>query len=385
MSSLAGTARTSRLGSLRQQVDRFLIESNGAIFIALLGLIVFFTVASPNQAFLSPFGVRSMVLAGSSILVVAVGATFVLIAGQIDLSIGAVLVLAGVIGIDVMTRLVEAGLGDAGAIVLGCLVVLAVGAAAGLVNGLLTTRLRIPSFIVTLGTLGIALGMAQLISVGPLSLQVPKLMNQTIGFGSLFGIPWPVVIAATIASIAWVVLSQTRVGLATYAVGSNREAARRAGVPVNRLVITVFIVMGLCAAVGAIIDMSRFTTVPIAGYSNTALAAIAAVIIGGTSLFGGRGSIPGTVIGVMIPVVLLSGLVILGVDPFWQNIVIGAMLILAVGFDQFQRERIARGLDPSGSHAEPPPSPRLPEGESPPRDDPPRTADQAASTQEGIG
>ena len=384
MSSVAGTARTPRLGSLRQQLDHFLIESNGAIFLALLGLIVFFTLASPNQAFLSPFGVRSMVLAGSSILVVAVGATFVLIAGQIDLSIGAVLVLAGVIGIDVMTRLVEAGIGDVGAIAIGCLVVLLVGAAAGLVNGLLTTRIRIPSFIVTLGTLGIAMGMAQLISVGPLSLQVPKLMNETIGFGSLFGIPWPVVIAAAIAFLAWVVLSQTRIGLATYAVGSNREAARRAGVPVNRLLITVFVVMGLCASVSAIIDMSRFTTVPIAGYSNTALAAIAAVIIGGTSLFGGRGSIPGTVIGVMIPVVLLTGLVILGVDPFWQNIVIGTMLILAVGFDQFQRERIARGLDSSGSQPEPPPTPRLSEGE-PPRGDAPRTADQAASTQEGTG
>ena len=120
MSEVAGTVRPPRLASLRQQVDHFLIESNGAIFVALIGLIIFFTIASPNQAFLSPFGIRSMVLAGSSILVVAVGATFVLIAGQIDLSIGAVLVLAGVIGIDVMTRVVIAGLGDEVAIVVGC-------------------------------------------------------------------------------------------------------------------------------------------------------------------------------------------------------------------------------------------------------------------------
>ncbi|CAN5775910.1 ABC transporter permease [soil metagenome] len=348
---------------MRQVLDRFLIESNGAIFLALIGLIVFFTVASPNQAFLSPFGIRSMVLAGSSILIVAVGVTFVLIAGQLDLSIGSVLVLSGVVGIDTMTRLVAGGLSDEGAILIGCLVVLMVGGLAGLANGLITTRVRIPSFIVTLGTLGIAMGIAQLISVGPLSLQVPRVMNTTLGFGTFFGMPWPVIIAGAIALLAWIVLSQTRVGLATYAVGSNREAARRAGVPVNRLIVTVFIVVGICAGVAAIIDMARFTTVPIAGYSNTALAAIAAVIIGGTSLFGGRGSIPGTVIGVMIPVVLLSGLVILGVDPFWQNIVIGAMLILAVGFDQYQRERISRGLDMPGSTAEPPSPPGLPADE----------------------
>lgn len=353
MMALAQAAGPGRGRTVRQLLDRFLIESNGAIFLALVALIAFFSIASPNQAFLSPFGIRSMVLAGSSILIVAVGVTFVLIAGQIDLSIGSVLVLSGVVGIDTMTRLVEGGISDELAIALGCLVVLAVGGLAGLANGLVTTRLRIPSFIVTLGTLGIAMGMAQLISVGPLSLQVPRVMNTTLGFGTFFGIPWPVIIAAAIAALAWIVLSQTRVGLATYAVGSNREAARRAGVPVDRLVITVFVVVGLCAATAAIIDMARFTTVPIAGYSNTALAAIAAVIIGGTSLFGGRGSIPGTVIGVMIPVVLLSGLVILGVDPFWQNIVIGAMLILAVGFDQYQRERISRGLDTSGSQVEP--------------------------------
>jgi ribose transport system permease protein len=123
--------------------------------------------------------------------------------------------------------------------------------------------------------------------------------------------------------------------------------------------------MGFCAAIAAIIDMSRFTTVNVAGYTNTALAAISAVIIGGTSLFGGRGTITGTVVGVMIPVVLLSGLVILGVDPFFQNIVIGSMLIVAVGFDQLQRERISRGLEPGSAATELPPAPGLPAADPP--------------------
>lgn len=351
--------------SVRALLDRFLIGSNGAIFVALMVLIVAFWLASPNGAFLSSLNVRAMILAASSVLVVAVGVTFVLIAGQLDLSIGSVLVLSGVVGIKVMTGLVDAGLGDAVAIAVGCLAVLLVGLACGIVNGLITVRLRIPSFIVTLGTLSIALGIAQLISVGPLSQQVPGAMNDTIGRGALLGIvPWPAVIAISVAFVGWAVLSQTTLGLACYAVGSNREAARRAGLPIGRLTILVFAIVGVCAGIAAIIDMSRFTTVSVAGYTNTALAAIAAVIIGGTSLFGGRGTITGTVVGTSIPVVLLSGLVILRVDPFWQNIVIGAMLIVAVAFDQLQRERISRGLTggPAPEPA-PPTDPGIP-GES---------------------
>jgi ribose transport system permease protein len=186
-----------------------------------------------------------------------------------------------------------------------------------------------------------------------------------------------VLVAAAVAAFGWVVLSQTKVGLACYAVGSNREAARRAGLPVDRLVFTVFVTMGLCAGVAAIIDMARFTTVNVAGYTNTALAAISAVIIGGTSLFGGRGTITGTVVGVMIPVVLLSGLVIMGVGPFWQNIVIGGMLIVAVGFDQYQRQRIARGLHAGGPGEEPAPPSGLPQARASAVEGPPVSGQEA--------
>lgn len=346
MTAAETAARRPR--TLRRTVDRFLIESNGAIFVALIGMIVIFTLLSPNHAFLSGTNIRAMVLSGSSILVLAVGVTFVLISGHIDLSIGSILVLAGILGINAMLTMVGAGHPEVVAILAGGAVTLLVGVVVGLFNGLITTRLKIPSFIVTLGTLGIALGFAQLLTVGPISRQVPRVMTEVVGYGSVVGIPVPVLVAALITLLAWIVLSQTRIGLACYAVGSNREAARRAGVPVNRLVVTVFVLMGFCSGITAIIDMARFTTVSVASYGNTNLAAIAAVIIGGTSLFGGRGSISGTVVGVMIPVVLLSGLVILGVDPFWQNIVIGAMLIVAVAFDQYQRERIAQGLGASG-------------------------------------
>jgi ribose transport system permease protein len=152
-----------------------------------------------------------------------------------------------------------------------------------------------------------------------------------------------VLIAAAIAFVGWLVLSQTRFGLECAAVGSNREAARRAGVRVNRMRVSIFILMGTLAAVAGLLDAARFTSVSVASHQQDNLSAIAAVIIGGTSLFGGRGSIGGSVIGTLIPVVLLSGLIIVGVEPFWQNISIGAILISAVAIDQFNRERLARG------------------------------------------
>ena len=318
---------------------RFLIEMNGLIVLALVILVVVFQVLSPSGVFLSSLSLTSMAVSAAEILILAVGATFVLTAGELDLSIGSVLVLSGVLATNTMTGIHNLGLGIAAGVLVG----LAVGAALGLANGVLTTRLRVPSFIVTLGMLGIALGVAQLATTGSLSNQVPPQFTSAIGTDELFGVPVMVLIAAFIALVGWFVLSQTRFGLECASVGSNREAARRAGVRVDRVRISIFILMGFLAAVAGLLDAARFTSVSVASHQQDNLSAIAAVIIGGTSLFGGRGSIGGSVIGTLIPVVLLSGLVIVGVEPFWQNISIGAILIIAVAVDQFNRERLARG------------------------------------------
>lgn len=333
---IGGPGRGRSVGDLAMY---FLIEMNGLIVVGLITLIIVFTVLAPAGAFLSSLNVTSMAVSASEILILAVGATFVLVTGELDLSIGSVLVLSAVLATKVMTAIGNLGL----AIALGVVVGLAVGASAGVVNGFLTTRLRVPSFIVTLGMLGIALGFAQVATAGSLSNQVPSQFTSALGTGELLHVPVMVWISAGVAVLGWLGLSKTRFGLECAAVGSSREAARRAGVRVNRIRMYIFILMGGLAALAGLLDAARFTAVSVASHQQDNLSAIAAVIIGGTSLFGGRGSIGGSVIGTLIPVVLLSGLVIVGVEPFWQNIAIGAILIVAVAVDQFNRERLARG------------------------------------------
>jgi len=226
------------------------------------------------------------------------------------------------------------------AILAGTLVAILVGVAWGTLNGVLVTRLKIPSFIITLGTLGMALGLAQVITAGTDVTGLPPQMITDLGMKQVAGLPLPVWIAAAIAVIAGLVLATTRFGRHTYAVGSNAEAARRSGIDVRRHQITLFVFMGALAGLAGLLDIARYTTTEVSGHSSDNLTAIAAVIIGGASLFGGRGS--GTAIGVMIPAVLNNGLVIINVQPFWQTVAIGAILIVAVGIDDVKRRRQLR-------------------------------------------
>jgi ribose transport system permease protein len=167
---------------------------------------------------------------------------------------------------------------------------------------------------------------------------VPFTLVDTIGTGRLFGqIPWLVVIAAVVAVIFGVILAATRFGRHTYAIGSNVEAALRAGINVDRHLVKIYALSGFLAGLAGFLSLARFSTTTIGGHSTDNLQAIAAVVLGGTSLFGGLGTIAGTVIGVFIPVVLQNGFVITGVKPFWQQVAVGAVLILAVYLDQLRR------------------------------------------------
>jgi ribose transport system permease protein len=303
------------------------------IFGSLIIIIAIFTVMAP-AAFLSGINLRNMAIEASMMMILAVGMTYVIIASGIDLSVGAVLVFSSVASLIAM----RATGSDASWVpVLGLVVSLASGAIWGLVNGLLIARARLTPLIVTLASMGIALGLARLMTGGVDLTGVPRSIVTSIGIGRLGGIPVIVVIACVFTAIAGIALHMTRFGLYTYAVGSNEQGARRAGVKVDRHIVSIYVISGVCAGLAGYLTLARFSSTTISGHAMDNLKAITAVVLGGASLFGGVGSMYGTAAGVFIPVVLASGLIIVGLPSFWQEVAVGIVLLAAVLLDQYRR------------------------------------------------
>jgi ribose transport system permease protein len=319
--------------------QRLVTGQSTAIALILIGLIVVFSFLRFEE-FFDVNNARNIATDAAVLLTIAVGLTFVIITAGIDLSVGAVLVFAGVVAAKAMN---EVGGDNWGVIFVGLGVALASGLGWGLLNGFLVAKAKIPAFIVTLGTLGMALGSALLITGGVDQRDVPFKLIDTVGSGRAFGeIPYLVLIAAAVAIVFGVILAATRFGRYTYAIGSNEEAVRRAGVNVDAHLIKVYALGGTLAGLAGFMSLARFGTTTIGGHSTDNLDAIAAIVIGGTSLFGGIGTILGTVVGVFIPAVLRNGFVIVGVQPFWQQVAVGAVLIVAVYLDQLRRARYRR-------------------------------------------
>jgi ribose transport system permease protein len=314
--------------------QRLVAGSSTWIGLILLGLIVVFSVLD-YSSFVSTANARNIATDAAVLLVLATGMTYVIITAGIDLSVGGVLVFAGVVSAKAMHA---AGGNDWGVIILGLAIALLGGLAWGLINGFLVAKAKIPAFIVTLGTLGMSLGAALVISGGVDEREVPFKLITTIGTGRAFSqVPYLVIIAFAVAIVFGVILAATRFGRYTYAVGSNEEAARRAGIPVDRHLVKIYSLAGTLAGLAGFLSLARFSTTTLGGHDTDNLQAIAAVVIGGTSLFGGIGTMLGTVFGVFIPAVLQNGFVIIGVNPFWQSIAVGAVLIAAVYLDQLRR------------------------------------------------
>jgi ribose transport system permease protein len=319
--------------------QRLVAGSSTWIGLILVGLIVVFSLLRPAD-FFSVSNARSIATDAAVLLVIATGLTYVIITAGIDLSVGSVLVFSGVVSAKLMN---EVGGNNWGVILIGLVTALAGGFAWGFLNGFLVAKAKIPPFIVTLGTFGMALGAALLITGGVDEREVPFKLITTIGTGKLFNqIPWLVVIAAVVCIVFGVILQGTRFGRYTYAIGSNEEGVRRAGVNVDAHLIKVYALGGTLAGLAGFLSLARFGTTTISGHTTDNLNAIAAIVIGGTSLFGGVGTILGTVFGVFIPAVLQNGFVIVGVQPFWQQVAVGAVLIAAVYFDQLRRSRYAQ-------------------------------------------
>ncbi|CAM4202752.1 ABC transporter permease [Kibdelosporangium persicum] len=336
MTTLDGlpTAERRSLGA------RLLSANTFWIALVLLALIVVFSAIAP-ESFLTFFNFQQLFIETAVLLVIAVGMTFVIITGGIDLSVGSVLIFAGMISAKTMEWMSpgqDASNAGWGVITAGLVVAIAGGSLWGLINGLLVARANIPPLIVTLGTLGAALGVASLLNDGTNVRTVPLELRDSLGFGTLEGnIPNLVVVAVVITVIFGLVLHTTRFGRYTFAIGSNPEAARRAGIGVTRHLTNVYLLTGFLAGIAGFMSLAYFQSTTISGHTTDNLNAIAGVVMGGTSLFGGIGTILGTVIGVFIPAVLQKGFNIIGVQPYWQMIAVGAVLVAAVWFDQQRR------------------------------------------------
>jgi ribose transport system permease protein len=331
-----------------RDVTRLLTRSTDSLILGILvALILIFTFTSPSFVFFSVSNFAAIGANTAEILLLAAGETFIMIAAGIDLSCGAFVVFNSVIFAKVLvavsgpSQLTNQFIYPHLALALVAAVVAAVlaGLIWGWINGYIAIRWNVPPFIVTLGTLGMSLGAAQIISGGFNVPNVPPQI-QSVGVGKVAGIPWILIISVAIVAVLWIVLHGTRFGLRTYAIGSNREAARRAGVNIVAHQIALYSLMGLLTGVVGVLDVARFDTASIAAHTTDNLQAIAAAAIGGVSLYGGKGRMSGTVIGAFIPTVLTTGFIVLGFQPYWQEVAVGAVLVVAVYIDQVRRKAV---------------------------------------------
>lgn len=284
---------------------------------------------------LNPFNIQSIAIFAVAPLLLATGQTFVIISGGIDLSMGFIMGLAAVVAAHVIGWATPT-IGPGWAVLLGLLVSVGVAGIPGMVNGLLVSRLRVPPFIGTLGMFGVARGVAFLLAGGT-TVPVSNPAFSALGNGRLWGVPWIVIVAAAFVLAMHYLLSQTRFGQHNYAIGANEQAARRAGIDIRSHVLRLYILSGLCAGLAGFLYAARFSAGAAQAGEPLLLDSVAAVVIGGASLFGGSGTILGTVAGAFVIAVIQYGLVFINVEPFWQFISVGVVIIVSVLIDQAQR------------------------------------------------
>lgn len=318
------TGANPRIFTLRALVN------NAGIGLALLALIAFFSLST--EFFLTPNNITNILTQITINLILAVGMTFVILIGGIDLSVGSVMAFAAVVAGKAITI---PGMGDTELILLACVAGLVTGLICGLMNGVISAYWGLPSFIITLGMLNIARGAALQVSEAKTIYSFPFAFEE-FGSALIGGIPVVFLVALVITLVAWFVLNRTVFGRLLYGIGNNEEAVRLAGHPVFWYKVAAFTISGLAAGIAAIIYMARLNiSSPIAGIGFE-LNAIAAVIIGGTSLAGGRGSVIGTLLGAFIIGVLANGLILMGLSDFMRQMITGVVIIIAVILDYYR-------------------------------------------------
>lgn len=308
------------------QATIFQLLNSSLVAAALIALFVTFTIISPY--FLTASNMLTLLNSVAVIAVLSIGQTFVIVTAGIDLSQGSVVGLSGIIGAQVMTK--------TGSITLGVIAAIAAGVAVGLFNGALTAFTRVPAFIATLGTLSIAGGAALLLTGGQPIYQLPGAFND-FGTAAIGIMPYIMIVSLILAIVAQVILSRTRFGRSVFAIGSNPRAALLSGLPVRLHTILVFVISGALSAVGGILLTAYVNSaLPTAG-ANYELDSIAAVVIGGGSLFGGQGAVWASILGVLLLGVLSNGAELVGVSSYAQTVILGCVVIVAVFIDSFRK------------------------------------------------
>lgn len=330
-SGAAGPAPNGRAQGVRERLTS--LTGIGPLLVAPVLICLFLTLTT--DSFLTTSNLTNIIVQTSVVGIAAVGGTLVIITSGIDLSVGSNVALSGMVAAYAMKHgLVPGGIG-------GVAVALLVGVLVGSFNGASTTVLRLTPFIATLAMLAMARGLTQQVSQGQTIFGFPASYT-FLGNGSIAGIQAPVVVTVLVFLIGHLLLTRTSFGHQVYALGGNREAARLAGIPVRRVEFAVYALAGLCAGLAAIVLTGRLDSALASGATGLELQVIAAVVIGGTALFGGRGSLAGTFLGVVLIGVIVNGLTLLNVNPFWQQFVQGAVIFVAVLLDALNTRRLQK-------------------------------------------
>lgn len=306
------------------------VKANISKYKSLIGLVllcIVITIVTPN--FLSVSNITNVFTQVSVNAIIAIGMTFVILTGGIDLSVGSTLAISSAVGDSIVK--------STGNVFLAIIVAAVIGIAVGLINGLLVSKGKLQAFIVTLATMTIFRGATLVFTDGTPISKLPEAFVK-IGNGKLGFMPIPVIITIIIAIIAVYALSQTRFGRYLYALGGNEDASRLSGINTDKIKTLVYVVSGFASAIAGVIITSRIGSASPNAGTGFELDAIAAVVIGGTSLAGGEGTITGTLIGALIIGVLNNGLNLMNVSPFYQSIVKGLVILIAVLLDKKSRK-----------------------------------------------
>jgi ribose transport system permease protein len=317
------TAKADRLRQLRA------VLRNQAVSMLLILIFMWFLLSLLSPYFFTVSNLSEITLQTAVIGIIAAGETLVILSGGIDLSVGSVFACSGIAGGLVFQT--------TGNLWFTLTITLITGAALGSLNGVFISWLRVPPFIATLGMLGMARGFALILCRGIPIFGLSK-EYLWIGQGKVFDfVPVPTLILLAVFALVFFIARYTRFGRFTYAVGSNTEAAKLSGISLRSVILGTYALSGLFCGVGAVIEAARLATIQPAGGNGYELLAIGAVVIGGTSLFGGEGNVIATLIGALIETTIRNGLNLLGVNAFWQYVVNGAVIIAAVAVDQWRR------------------------------------------------